>query len=427
MNNPLTRRGFLGQSALIGAGLATGAVISRLTAAEKPSNKVRVGIMGLGRGTAHIGAYCSLPGVEVAYVCDVDSRRLDAGLAAVRKKQTAPVKGVGDFRRILDDPSIDAISIAAPSFWHTPAAVLACAAGKHVYVEKPGSYDAQEAEWIVAAARRHGRLVQMGAQRRSSSWFIEAIGKLRSNAIGPVRLAKCWYSNSRGTIGVGKPAPVPGWLDYDLWQGPVAARPYLDNLVHYNWHWQWHWGGGELANNGVHYLDVARWGLGVDHPRRVTCSGGRYRFHDDQQTPDTGDALYDFGDKAIAFEWSSCHPRRAEPLPGIAFYGDGGSLALRTDGYSITDFDGKEIDRRDAKFDEVPHFANFVEAIRGNASLNLEIAEGQKSALLCHLGNIAWRSGRTVDIDPHTGKMISGSAGEKLLGREYRPGWNPQV
>jgi predicted dehydrogenase len=416
-----TRRHFLRHSALLAAGAAV--LPRRSLAADSPANKVRVAVMGLGRGMGHVASYLEVPNVEIAFVCDVDERRLAQGLAAVKKRQSAPVQGVKDFRKILDDLTVDALSIAAPNFWHAPATILACAAGKHVYVEKPGSHNPHEGEAMVAAARKHGRVVQLGTQRRSMPGTVEGIQRLREGAIGRVHYARCWYHNARGTIGRGQPAPIPAWLDYELWQGPVPDRPYKDNLVHYNWHWMWHWGGGELANNGVHFLDLVRWGLGVDHPQRVTFGAGRYHFDDDQETPDTGTATYDFGTCGASWEQSSCHPRKAEPAPLAHFYGETGSLILEGAGYRVLDLDGKESAKGTGPGGDVPHFANFIEAIRGSAKLNQEIAEGQKSALLCHLGNIAWRTGHTLRVDPKGGKIIGDADAEMLWKREYRPGW----
>jgi predicted dehydrogenase len=251
-----------------------------------------------------------------------------AGTRHRRRRQVAgeKPKGVKDLRRVLDDPDIDAVSIAMPDHWHAPAAILACAAGKHVYVEKPGSHNGEESEWIVAAARKYKRQVQMGNQRRSWPWVQEAIKALHDGEIGQLYFARAWYTNHRASIGRGKPTPVPEWLDYSLWQGPAPERPFQDNVIHYNWHWFWNWGTGELGNNGVHAIDLARWGLGVDLPRRITCGGNRYHFQDDWETPDLYVATFDFGDKGIVWEGQSCDPRGFEGEGfGVNFYGEKGT------------------------------------------------------------------------------------------------------
>lgn len=427
MSNSIPRREFLKQSTLLGASLATVTPLARLRAAESPGDKIVAGVMGLGRGMAHVEALLALPNTEVAYVCEVDNQRLARAAKAVAAKQERSVKAVTDFRRILDDRTVDALFIAAPNFWHAPAAIMACAAGQHVYVEKPGSHNAQEAEWIVAAARQHKRVVQMGNQRRSWPGIIEGMAKLRDGAIGKVRFARTWYTNTRGSIGQGKPTAVPDTLDYSLWQGPAPERPYVDNLVHYNWHWRWHWGGGELANNGVHALDLVRWGLQVDYPLRVTYNGGRYHYDDDQETPDTGVAAYDFGACGAAWDHSSCLPRRHEKLPFVTFYGDSGSLVQEGNGYKIYDLKGVETGAGSGPGGEKDHIANFLNSIRGREKPNSEIGEGQKAALLSHLGNIAYRAGRTIHFDPATRKIIGAPEASALWRREYRPGWEPKV
>ena len=299
MQLSINRRGFLKRASIVTAGLATTLATVRPARAAK-GEKVLVGIIGCNdRGKAHIAGYLALPNAEIAYICDVDSRALQKGIDLVAAKQPRKPQGVKDFRRILDDPAVDAVSIAVPDHWHAPATILACAAGKHVYIEKPGSHNPHESELMVAAARKYKRVVQMGNQRRSWPWVIEAIEAARSGEIGKVFFARAWYTNHRASIGHGKPAPVPEWLDYSMWQGPAPEEPYRDNILHYNWHWFWNWGTGELGNNGVHFLDLARWGLGVDAPKRVTCGGNRYHFQDDQQTPDIYTVHYDHGDKAI--------------------------------------------------------------------------------------------------------------------------------
>ena len=426
MNNSFltNRRKFIKGSAAAGAlSLAPGSI----RAANKASNFIRVGVIGMSRGVAHVRRFAETSGVEVAYVCDVDEKRISRGTKALK---AGKAKGVTDFRRILEDDEVDVLSIAAPNFWHSPAAILAMEAGKHVYVEKPGSHNMAEADMIVAASRKYDRRVQMGNQRRSYPNVREAMQRLHEGVIGKVLSARTWYKNRRGSIGKGKPAQPPEGLNYELWEGPTPHKPYVDNLVHYNWHWRWHWGGGEMANNGIHSLDVARWGLGVDLPERVTYNGGRYYHDDDQETPDTGEATFHFGDCMASWSGSSCDPRRDEDLPFCKFYGEKGSLVTNGgNDYRILDRDGKELEKKSGPGGEPAHFKNFVDAIRDKSvKLNSEIGDAQKSTKLCHLANIAYRTGGSLRCDPEAGgKLIDNPAGEKLWGREYRKGWKPKV
>jgi predicted dehydrogenase len=422
----MDRRRFIRQG--VAAGAATLGMGSFSRAAGSPGGRVTVGVMGVnGRGRDHVNAFIAA-GAEIAYVCDVDKRALARAVALAEGKQPRSPQGVSDFRRMLDDPAVDAISIAAPDHWHGPATILACAAGKHVYVEKPACHNPHEGELMVAAARKHDRVVQAGTQRRSMPGVIEAIGRLKGGEIGKVLFARGWYDNTRGSIGRGKSAPAPEWLDYTLWQGPAPERPFRDNLLHYNWHWFWHWGTAELGNNGVHALDVCRWGLGVDYPHRVTAGGGRYAYDDDQETPDTCVVTFDFGDKGITWEGRSWHPRGFEGSTfGIAFYGDRGTLVIDSGSYRILDLKGHEAAKAENSGSDLPHFKNFLDCVRSGKRPNADIEEGHKSTLLCHLGNIAYRTGHTLNIDPATGHILEDAEAQALWRREYRKGWEPKV
>jgi len=363
--------------------------------------------------------------VAVAYVCDVDQRRLAQASQAVDKLTGKAPNAVTDFRRILDDKAVDALVIATCNHWHAPATMLACAAGKHVYVEKPCSHNPREGEMMVAAARKHHRLVQMGNQRRSWPWVQEAIGQVRAGLLGRAYFAQAWYTSDRPTIGKGKSAPVRG-LDYDMWQGPAPRRPFRDNFLYYNWHWFWHWGNGELGNNGVHTLDLCRWGLGVDCPIRVTAAGGRYRYNDDQETPDTQVVSFDFeGRKSISWEGLSCSTMPTGKVD-VLFHGETGSLGITDRGYTVYDTKGQEVRKVAGAFDDVVHIANFLAGIRGAAQIHSEIEEGHKSTLLCHLGNIAYRTGRALRCDGQ-GHITGDSHAASLWTREYEKGWEPKV
>jgi len=433
MKSSLNRRDFLKRASAFAAGVAALGG-SSLRAASGANDRVRVAVIGCnGRGLDHIHAWLQVPNVEIACICDVDTRAVARGLEAVLKKQERRPQGERDLRRVLEDQTIDAISIAMPDHWHTPATILACQAGKHVYVEKPGSHNLYESELIVAAARKYKRVVQMGNQRRSWPWVIDAMQALHAGEIGKVFTARGWYANHRPSIGRGKMAKVPDWLDYSLWQGPAPEQPYRDNILHYNWHWFWNWGTGECGNNGVHALDLARWGLGVDLPRRVTGGGGRYHFQDDWETPDTMTATFDFGDQEIIWEGQSCAPRGFEDASfGVDFFGENGSLVTNNSSARIYDLKNqlvREVGSGQKNLFEydAAHFGNFINGIRNGEPLRAEIGEGQKSATLCHLANIAWRTGHTVNFDPRARNIVGDRHAAALAKRRYRHGWEPKL
>jgi predicted dehydrogenase len=259
---------------------------------------------------------------------------------------------------------------------------------------------------------------------------VKGVKAVRGGEIGKVHFARCWYNVDRKPIGRGKGVPVPAGMDFTMWQGPAPERPYRDNLVPYNWHWFWHWGTGEMGNNGVHFLDLARWGLGVDYPKRVTSAGGRYAFADDWETPDTQTATFEFGDKMILAELNSCHPRPIEGLGyGVAFYGERGTLALLENGFKLFDRKDKLIESVSEKRDiDTAHFADFVDAARKGRRPAADIEDGHKSTLLCHLGNIALRAGRTLNTDPKNGRILNDKeTEERFWSREYRSEWEPKV
>src|SRR6516164_345820 len=360
MTSQLNRRQFLEATAATGLGLGAGGYLARAAGANE---RIVLAVMGTnGRGIDLAKGFSRQPGTQVAFICDVDSRAIAKGIKAANGSQREEPAGVGDFRKILDDKSVDALVIAAPDHWHAPATILACSAGKHGYVEKPCCHNPREGDWMIQAARKNNRVVQMGNQRRSFEKFIKGMQQIREGAIGRAYYARCGYNNSRKSIGTGKKAQIPTWLNFDLWQGPAPRRDFHDNLVHYNWHWFWHWGTGELGNNGIHSIDVCRWGLGVTFPTRVTSSGGRYHFQDDQQTPDTHIVSFEFEDrKAIMWECRSCN---AYKMDAISFHGDQGSLVMNEGGYTLFDLKGKEVKKITGPGSEASHFQNFLDCIR---------------------------------------------------------------
>lgn len=422
----LDRRTFLQSTAAAGATLALG---SLARGQDAPSERVRVGVMGVnGRGAALAAGFAARPGSEVAYLCDVDEQALEKCMAQVSGQQSAAPQGVSDFRRILDDGSVDALIVAAPDHWHGPATILACSAGKHVYVEKPACHNPREGELMIAAARKHQRVVQMGNQRRSSVGVNEAMQRMQEGEIGRVLFSRGWITSVRPAIGRGQTTQPPAHLNYELWQGPAPEQAYRDNVVHYHWHWFWHWGTGELGNNGIHALDLCRWGLGVEYPTSAVCGGGKFHFDDDQETPDTQLATYHFGDKAIHWEHRTWQKRGIDGANwGATFYGEQGTLALTTDRYVVYDAEERPIAESALNTGESEHQVDFLDCIRGGGTPHSEIEEGVKSTFLCHAGNIAYRSRQTVNLDPTTHQIVDNPQQQALWAREYRPGWEPVV
>ena len=440
----MKRRTFIKSASAAGAGLAASTrLASPLFAFNgSPAEKVVLAVMGLnGRGMVHAQNFAKSANAEVAYLCDVDSTVLAKAMATTSKLQSRAPQGVGDFRKVLADKSVDAIVIATPDHWHAPMTMLAVNAGKHVYVEKPSGHDPFEDEMIVASQKRHNRLVQLGTQRRSGPRLIEAVQAIRDGAIGKPYLGRAWYANTRGGIGHGKPVPVPANLDYELWQGPAPRTPYRDNIIHYNWHWFKVWGTGEICNNGTHEIDVCRWALGVDYPTRVISTGGRYHFDDDWQFPDTQEATYEFdGGKTIIWQGQSCNglPTQGRSR-GSFILGTNGSMVVDQDGYIIYDLKNKVvkdvtgkpvIDALNTTGDDALtglHQANFLDAIRTGIPLTAPIADGAKTGMLCHLGTIAQQTGRILHTNPVDGHIIGDVAAMKLWRRTYQPGWAPVV
>jgi predicted dehydrogenase len=448
MNEPIHRRKFLKQAGVAGFGLGLagyfGASEKSRAQAAGANNKVTTAVIGTnGRGMAHVDCLLTIPGVEIACICDVDDRAIAKAVAAAARKQGTTPKGSKDFRKVLEDKTIDAVTIATPDHWHAPMAILALQAGKQVYVEKPCSHNPREGELLIEAAAKTGRLCQMGSQRRSFPNTQAAVKAIHDGIIGKAYIGRCWYVNNRVSIGHGTPGSVPDWLDYELWQGPAPRRPYLSNLIHYNWHWFWHYGTGEALNNGTHEVDVCRWALGLDFPSRVSSNGGRYAFQDDWETPDTQVISWDFAEgKTMTWEGHSCNKQPIEGLGrGVVIYGTGGSAVLENDNCKIVDNGGKTLlDRKsNSKADptntisasgadmDALHFKNFIDAIRLGTPLSAPISEGHKSVAMLQIGNIAWRTGRMLNLDPANGHIKDDPEAAKLWSRNYEPGWEPKV
>jgi predicted dehydrogenase len=445
---PASRRTFLKKAAAGTLGLTVG---SKLLASSARSYKsisgsnelIRVAVIGCNsRGASMAGTFARQKNTEVIYICDVDDLAIRKGIKSVKDITGKEPKGIKDFRTILDDKELDAVYIATPDHWHSPASILSLRAGKHVYVEKPLSHNPREGELLVMAAEKYKKIVQIGTQRRSWPTLAQGIAELKSGVIGKVYMAKTWYTNTRVSIGTGKLSPVPSNLDYNLWQGPATRRPYKDNLIHYNWHWFWHWGTGEALNNGTHEIDVARWGLDLDYPLKVNSAGGRYQFKDDWETPDTQVITFEAPGATIVWEGRSCNGSYNDNRSrGVIFHGENGSLHTGDNSYIIYDNKNKLI--KEVKSEiivteglnttspgeelDAVHVLNFLENVRNNRKPFADALTGHKSTLWMQLGNISQRVGRTLNIDPSNGHIKDDDAAMKFWSRDYEKGWEPTV
>jgi len=442
------RREFLKKATIASAGMFIGANAfagKKLYIPGKANDTINIAIIGLNsRAYAHSEALLSCTNVKISHICDVDSIILEKFKANITKTFGYTPETEKDFRKLLENKDIDAITIATPEHLHAPIAIMGLQAGKHVYVEKPCSHNLFENELIVAAQKKYGKLVQMGNQQRSSVTSAKAIKEIKEGIIGDVYLAKSWYSNTRGPIGIGKKVPVPQNLDWDLWQGPAPREEYRDNIHTYNWHWFKSWGTGEIHNNGTHEIDICRWALGVDYPSEVSSLGGRYHGKDDWQFFDTQIATYKFGDnKTITWEGISCNGlKQFGKGRGSIIQGTKGSILLDREIYILYDLGGSVIKEEieeskgntntaDTKgFDllTVTHMQNFLDGIRINKVLNSPINDAAISSHLCHLGNIAQFEQKSLEIDSKTGLILNDKKiVEKHWKREYQKGWEPKL
>lgn len=445
-----SRRNFIKKTTAASAAVSIGGILPAFSARSYgrimgSNERISVSVMGVhSRGKALASNFAEQKDCDVVHICDVDSRAILVCQKALEPAQDIKTRGFRDFRESLQDKDVDAMVIAAPDHWHAPAALLAMQAGKHVYLEKPSSHNPQEGELLIQAARKYDKAVQLGNQRRSFPRVIQGMQELQDGIIGRPYFGKGWYANNRGPIGTGKVIPVPEWLDWDLWQGPAPRKTYKDNVVHYNWHWFWHWGTGEALNNGTHMIDLLRWGLAVDYPVKVSSNGGRYRYQDDWETPDTQVINLDFKEGvSMTWEGRSCNGKLIEGSgAGVLIYGEEGSILFPGgDNYTVFDLHNnivKEISPEQTtdtgdlvnpynNLDAI-HINNFFDGIRdGSSRLNADIESGHKSTLLVQLGNIAQRVGHSLEIDPETGHILGDEEALKYWSRSYEKGWEMKL
>ncbi len=426
---PADRRHFL-QAA--GAGTIAMTMRSQ-TARADAASKVTVGVIGPGgMGSNHVANLAARDDVTIAWVCDVDAERCGQAADRVYEATNQRPRETKDMREVFDDGSIDAVFIATPDHWHAPATLLALDAGKHVYVEKPCCHNVREGRLMVDAVERTGRVLQVGTQSRSTDCVAEAMQRIHEGEIGDILVAKAWNSQRRGSIGKTGPSDPPSHLDFDTWLGPAPVVSYRTNLLHSVWRW-WHdFGCGDMGNDGVHDIDVALWGLGVNtHPERAVCFGRKLYFDDDQQYPDTQYAMYEYPaddkgrNRQMIFEQRDWSPYVQEGYEnGAAFYGTEGILIIgHSVGWKLFGPRMEPKGERTGGADLVAHHQNFLDSIRGEATPNADIHVGHRAATIVHLGNIGARLGGDMKFDPETEQITNHPEANALLTRQYREHW----
>jgi predicted dehydrogenase len=404
------------------------------TRVQGANDRIRIGIVGLGgRGMNHVSLWGRIPECEIRGLCDVNQAAREKAQAQVEKDGGAKAAEFRDMREMYASAEIDAVSIATPNHWHALSAIWACEAGKDVYVEKPASHNIYEGRRMVEVARRTGRMVQVGSQGRSAPHKIRAMQLLREGFIGELYMARALCFKRRQSIGRTPPEPVPAGIDWDLFLGPAPMRPFTANRYKYNWHWFWDTGNGDIGNQGVHEMDLARWGLGEPGmPRWVFSSGGKYVYHDDQETPNTQLATLDYGRMQLIFEVRGLLTGPEAGLPvrkgntvGDIYYGSEGWMWL--DGSVSRVYKGEDSEMVMEEKATGPdgtrlHFEGFLKACRTRnlSDLTADIEVGAASVALCHLANISYRTGRKLEWDDVAGKFRDAPDADLLLTREYR-------
>lgn len=410
---------------------------SQLFAQRSPNEKITVCVMGVrGRGGSLLNAFAAQSDVEVKYVCDLDLGVLKSRVAQVKDRTGKVPLAITDYRVALDDPSVDALVSGAPDHWHALPTIHACQAGKDVYVEKPDGHNILEGRTMVAAAVKHRRVVQLGTQARSGSMQASAMKYIAAGHLGKVRFAKAWESSKQGAIGHPPDGQAPAGFDYNTWLGPAPERPFNRRRWHGSWRWFFDYGTGDLGNDGVHRLDVARWGLAtaiaaqgekpIGLPRAISAHGGKYYFDDDQQWPDTMMVTYDYPGYLLTYEmrvWNR-YPLHGES-EGAAVYGDNGYVVIGNGRWRAFDERGNQVlEEAIASDNTLAHVRDFLDCMRSRKKPHADLETvGHPSSLLCHLGNAAWRLGRSVRFDADSYRFVDEDANQFLTRPEYRQPW----
>jgi predicted dehydrogenase len=392
------------------------------------NDDIRAAVVGFGgRGGGHIKSLRRAEGVRVVALCDVDDHVI-ADEVKNFEERNEKVTVYHDYRKMMDDKSIDVVSTATPDHHHVPVAVLAVVAGKDAYVEKPLSHTIAEGRLLVDLARKHNRIVQHGTQARSAEGVRAGIEYVKSGQLGKCRLAKAINCQRRDKIGRKPDIPTPPHVHYDLWLGPAPKRPFNENRYHYKWHWWWDYGTGDTGNDGAHQIDIARWGLGVGLPKAVSCSGGQLWYDDDHETPDTQLATFEYDEGYVVFEMRLWTPYKQEGHDnGNIFYCDNGWVSIGRGGWKAYSRKGKEV--AGGGKDEKSHFGNFIKAVRSRkvSDLTANVEEGHHSATLCHLANISMRVGRKLHFDTDKEQFIGDAVANTYMTKKRRKGWELPV
>ena len=426
MSTPQNRRTFL-QTA---AGAVAAGSVSRILGANERINLVVIGVGG--RGTGHVNSYGRLADCRIVGICDVNQAARERSVALVEKASGQKPKEYADMRQVFDDKNVDAVSMATPNHWHALGTIWACQAGKDVYVEKPASHNVWEGTKMIEAARKYKRMVQIGSQSRSSAHLRKAMDLLQQGVIGKVYLSKGLCYKRRKTIGRKPDGPVPPGVNWDMFLGPAPLRAFNENRFKYNWHWFWDTGNGDLGNQGVHQMDIAIWGLSRNSlPTGVISTGGKFVYDDDQETPNTQTVTLEYPDAHLVFEVRGLLTgdeggirMRGGNCIGNLFYGADGWMTLDGAGFQVYKGESRELalEEKGGREDNSPHMQNFLDCIKSRKSeaLNAEVAIGATSAALCHLGNISYRLGRKLKLDPAAGRFVGDDEANRMLTRDYR-------
>ncbi|HOD51378.1 MAG TPA: Gfo/Idh/MocA family oxidoreductase [Candidatus Hydrogenedentes bacterium] len=444
---PTSRRDFLKYSTRTIAALSSAATFSHTARGEHAkrdtaNDKIVFGVIGLGgRGRDLSAGFARLDDAEVAYLCDVDLDRVgDFPDTIAREQGGRTPKVVQDMRRIYDDPDVDAVVIATCDHWHALAAVWACQAGKDVYVEKPPSHNIWEGRKMVEAARKYNRVVQAGTQNRSAPYIHEAAEYIRSGRLGEAPLVKVYNLKPGGPFRVPEDSPQPEGLDYDMYLGPAPSRPFNEAHFHSGWKKFWAYSGGDLADDGIHQLDIARLLVGDPaYPKAVNCSGGKLAFNDEREVPDTQVLSFEYENAVVTFELTQYTPymqktpdriRMSDEFPAwrlnatrIEVYGSRGLMYVgrHGGGWQVVTSDERVKEQAPGRMENERHRRNFLECVRSREKPNADIEIGHLSAVMVHLGNIGVRlGGRRLVIDPQSERIVGDAEADALVKRVYR-------